>query len=179
MGNEKMLQTMTVTTIIVQTPKPVGKRRHAMNKAEAKSLWSALSACTCKPGTRTPFDCVCVLDRVIYATDGCVLHRIEGLYEPGSVFVALYGKYCVYAPRVKFLDEILTYTVGNKDFTSACDYFDPAKVTKALRVHKSAGAKHIQFIPATGRAKTPLIIRSEIPNNHGHIIITSAIQGLR
>lgn len=148
-----------------------------MNKAQAKSLWSALSACTSK--THAPFDSVCVHDRVIYATDGYVLHRIEGLYEPGSVFAALYGKYCVYAPRVGVLDEVLTYTVGNKDFASACDYFDPAQVMKALRVHKSAGAKHIQFIPATGRAKAPLIIRSEIPTNHGSIIITSAIQGLR
>lgn len=148
-----------------------------MNKAQAKSLWSALSACTSK--THAPFDSVCVHDRVIYATDGYVLHRIEGLYEPGSLFAAIYRKDCVYAPCVELLDEILTYTVGNKDFTSACDYFDPAKVTKALRVHKSAGAKYIQFIPATGRTKGPLIIRSEIPTNHGSIIITSAIQGLR
>lgn len=143
-----------------------------MNKAQAKSLWSALNACTSK--THAPFNSVCVHDRVIYATDGCVLHRIEGLYAPGSVFAALYGKRCVYAPCVEVLDKVLTYKVGNKDFTSMSDYFDPAQVMKALRVHKVAGAEHIQLVPSR-----TLIIHSEIPNNHGHIIITSAIQGLR
>lgn len=148
-----------------------------MNKAQAKSLWSALSACTYK--THAPFNSVCVHDRVIYSTDGHVLHRIEGLYEPGSVFAALYGKYCVYAPCVDLIDKVLTYTVGDKDFTGMCDYFDPAQLIKALRVHKAAGAKHIQLAPAQTCWSPPLIIHSEIPNNHGHIIITSAIQGLR
>lgn len=150
-----------------------------MNKAEARSLWSALNSCTCKPGVHAPFDCVCVHDEVIYATDGYIVNRIEGLFKSGSVFSALYRTDLVYAPRVDILDKVLTYTVGNKDFTSACDYFDPAQVIKALRVHKSAGAKHIQFAPATGRTKAPLIIRSEIPATHGCVIITSAIQGLR
>lgn len=150
-----------------------------MNKAEARSLWSALNSCTCKPGVHAPFDCVCVHDEVIYATDGYIVNRIEGLLKYGSVFSALYRTDLAYAPRVDLLDKVLTYTVGNKDFTSACDYFDPAQVIKVLRVHKSAGAKHIQFAPATGRVSTPLIIRSEIPTNHGHIIITSAVQGMR
>lgn len=150
-----------------------------MNKAEARSLWSALNSCTCKPGVHNPFDCVCVHDAVIYSTDGYIVNRIEGLLKSGSVFSALYRTDLVYAPRVDILDKVLTYTVGNKDFTSACDYFDPAQVMKALRVHKSAGAKHIQFAPATGRVSAPLIIRSEIPSNHGHIIITSAVQGMR
>lgn len=149
-----------------------------MNKAEARSLWSALNSCTCKPGVHAPFDCVCVHDEVIYATDGYVVNRIEGLLNSGSVFSALYRTDLVYAPRVDILDKVLTYTVGNKDFTSVYDYFDPAQVMKALRVHKSAGAKHIQFLPATGRVNAPLIIRSEIPSNHGHII-TSAVQGMR
>lgn len=150
-----------------------------MNKAEARSLWSALNSCTCKPGVHAPFDYVCVHDEVIYATDGYVVNRIEGLFNSGSVFSALYRTDLAYAPRVDLLDKVLTYTVGNKDFTSACDYFDSAQVIKALRVHKSAGAKHIQFAPATGRVNAPLIIRSEIPSNHGHIIITSAVQGMR
>lgn len=150
-----------------------------MNKAEARRLWSALNSCTCKPGVHAPFDCVCVHDAVIYSTDGYVVNRIEGLLKSSSVFSALYRTDLVYAPRVDILDKVLTYTVGNKDFTSACDYFDPAQVMKALRVHKSAGAKHIQFAPAMGRVSAPLIIRSEIPSNHGHIIITSAIQGMR
>ena len=150
-----------------------------MNKAEARSLWSALNSCTCKPGVHAPFDCVCVHDEVIYATDGYVVNRIEGLFNSGSVFSALYRTDLAYAPRVDLLDKVLTYTVGNKYFTIASDYFDPAQVMKALRVHKSAGAKHIQFAPATGRVSAPLIIRSEIPSNHGHIIITSAIQGMR
>lgn len=150
-----------------------------MNKAEARSLWSALNSCTCKPGVHAPFDCVCVHDEVIYATDGYIVNRIEGLLKSGSAFSALYRTDLAYAPRVDLLDKMLTYTVGNKDFTSACDYFDPAQIMKALRVHKSAGAKHIQFAPATGRVSTPLIIRSEIPSNHGRIIIASAVQGMR
>lgn len=150
-----------------------------MNKAEARGLWSALNSCTCKPGVHAPFDCVCVHDEVIYATDGYIVNRIEGLFKSGNVFSALYRTDLAYAPRVDILDKVLTYTVGNKDFTSACDYFDPAQVMKALRVHKSAGAKHVQFAPATGRINVPLIIRSEIQSNHGHIIITSAIQGMR
>lgn len=150
-----------------------------MNKAEARSLWSALNSCTCKPGVHAPFDCVCVHDEAIYSTDGYVVNRIEGLFKSGSVFSALYRADLAYAPCVDLLDKVLTYTVGNKDFTSACDYFDPARVIKVLRIHKSAGATHIQFAPATGRVSTPLIIRSEIPNNHGHIIITSAVQGMR
>lgn len=150
-----------------------------MNKAEARSLWSALNSCTCKPGVHAPFDCVCVHYAVIYETNGCVVNRIEGLLESGSVFSALYRTDLVYAPRVDLLDKVLTYTVGNKDFTSVYDYFDPAQVMKALRIHKSAGAKHIQFASVTGRINAPLIIRSEIPSNHGHIIITSAIQGMR
>lgn len=150
-----------------------------MNKAEARGLWRALNSCTCNPGVHAPFDCVCVHDAVIYSTDGYVVNRIEGALKSGSVFSALYMTDLVYAPRVDILDKVLTYTVGNKDFTSACDYFDPAQVMKVLRVHKSAGAKHIQFAPATGRVSTPLIIRSEIPINHGHIIITSAVQGMR
>lgn len=148
-----------------------------MNKAQAKSLWSALSACTSK--THAPFNSVCVHDRVIYSTDGNVLHRIEGLYEQGSVFAALYGKYCVYVPCVEPLDKVLAYKVGDKDFTGMCNYFDPAKVMNALRVHKAAGAKYIQLASAQTRCAPPLIIHSEIPNNHGHIIITSAIQGTR
>lgn len=150
-----------------------------MNKAEARSLWSALNSCTCKPGVHAPFDCVCVHDAVIYSTDGYVVNRIEGLLKSGSVFSALYRTDLAYAPCVDILDKVLTYTVGNKDFTSVCDYFDLAQVIKVLRLHKSAGAKHIQFAPATGRVSAPLIIRSEIPSNHGHIIITSAIQGMR
>lgn len=150
-----------------------------MNKAEARSLWKALNSCTCKPGVYAPFDCVCVHDEVIYATDGYIVNRIDGLFKSGNVFSALYRTDLAYAPRVDILDKVLTYTVGNKDFTSACDYFDPAQVMKALRVHKSAGAKHVQFAPATGRINVPLIIRSEIQSNHGHIIITSAIQGMR
>lgn len=150
-----------------------------MNKAEARSLWSALNSCTCKPGVHAPFDCVCVHDAVIYSTDGYVVNRIEGLLKSGSVFSALYRTDLAYAPCVDILDKVLTYIVGNKGFTSVCDYFDPAQVIKVLRVHKSAGAKHIQFAPATGRVSAPLIIRSETPSNHGHIIITSAIQGMR
>lgn len=152
-----------------------------MNKTEARSLWSALNACTCKPGIHAPFDCVCCNDSVIYTTDGYVVNRVEGVFKPGTMFSALYRTECAYAPRVDLLDRLLTYDVSNKRFENTCDYFDPALVMKALRVHKSAGAKHIQFMPSAlaTATKAPLIIRSEIQDNHGHIIITSAIQGMR
>ena len=152
-----------------------------MNKSEARSLWCALNACTCKPGVYQPFDCVCCNDAVIYTTDRYVVNRVEGVFKPGTIFSALYRRDCAYAPRVALLDKFLTYTVGSKDFENTSDYFNPALVMKALRVHKAAGAKHIQFLPsALGSSNAPLIMRSEIQTNHGHIIIiTSAVQGTR
>lgn len=151
-----------------------------MNKSEARSLWSALNACTCKPGVYQPYDCVCCNDAVIYTTDRHVVNRVEGIFKPGTMFRALYRTDCAYAPRVNVLDEFLKYTVGSKRFENTCDYFDPALVMRALRVHKAAGAKHIRFLPSASQySNAPLIIRSEIQDNHGHIIITSAVQGMR
>lgn len=72
-----------------------------MNKTETQALWRALCACTCKPGVNAPFDCVTVHNQVVYATNSYVLHRIEGLYQPGSIFKALFGHSIAYMDRAR------------------------------------------------------------------------------
>lgn len=64
-----------------------------MNKSEIESLWRALCATTCKPGTHAPYDsvCVCVHNRVVYATNSYVLHRVDGLFQSGMPFRELHG----------------------------------------------------------------------------------------
>lgn len=118
-----------------------------MNKTETQ----ALCACTYKPGMHAPFDCVCVHDQVVYATNSYVMHRVEGLYQPGSVFKALFG--CLIA----YMDRAL-----------------------ALRPHKAAGSKNMQFFHGKGSKRVaPLIITSTIATAHDPIIITTAVQGMR
>lgn len=67
-----------------------------MNKSEIESMWRALCATTCKPGTHAPYDSVCVHNRVVYATNSYVLHRVEGLFQSGMIFRALHGKELTY-----------------------------------------------------------------------------------
>ena len=88
-----------------------------MNKTETKALWRALCACTCKSGVNAPFDCVCVHDRVIYVTDTYVMHRIEGLYQPGSIFKALFGHSIAYMDRARTFNAILDYDPDDRDFS--------------------------------------------------------------
>ena len=150
-----------------------------MNKTETKALWNALCACTCKPGTYAPYDCVCVHDKVVYATNSYVLHRVEGMLEPGSVFKALFSHLCAYTERTAVLDNILYYNSENRDFTNLCPFYDPSYLALALRAHKAAGSKNLQFFPGSGRDHAPLILTSTIATPHDPIIITTAVQGIR
>lgn len=150
-----------------------------MNKTETQALWSALCACTCKPGVHAPFDCVCVHNQVVYATNSYVMHRIEGLYQPGSVFKALFGHSVAYMERARTSDNILSYDPDNRDFSGTCPYYDPAQIALALRPHKAIGSKNMQFHPGNGNGHAPLIITSTIATPHDPIIITTAVQGMR
>ena len=149
-----------------------------MNKTETEALWRALCACTCKPGVNAPFDCVCVHDRVIYATNSYVMHRIEGLYQPGSVFKALFGHSIAYMDRARTFDAILDHDPGDRDFSRTALYYDPACIALALCPHKAAGSRNMQFHPGRG-SLAPLMITSAIATPHDPIIITTAVQGMR
>lgn len=61
----------------------------------------------------------------------------------------------------------------------ACPYYDPAYIALALRPHKAAGSKNMQFHPGKGNGGAPLIIMSTIATPHDPIIITTAVQGMR
>lgn len=148
-----------------------------MNKIETQALWRALCACTYKPGVHAPFDCVCVHDQVVYATNSHVLHRVDGLFQPGSVFKALFSHSCAHAPRVDTLDSLLCYN-GLRDFEGKPLFYDPSHLALALRLHKAAGSKNLQFFPGRGR-NAPLILTSTIATPHDPIIITTAVQGMR
>lgn len=150
-----------------------------MNKTETKALWRALCACVCKPGMHAPFDCVCVHDQVIYATDTYVMHRVEGLYQPGSVFKALFGHSVAYMDCACTFDNILSYNPDKCDFSNTCLYYDPAKIALALRPHRAVCSKNMQFHPGRGNGLAPLIITSTVATAHDPIIITTAVQGMR
>lgn len=168
---------MSTLTKIILTYQ-LHERGH-MNKTETQALWRALCACTCKPGVNAPFDCVCVHDRVVYATNSYVMHRVEGLYQPGSVFKALFEHSIAYMDRARTFDGILTYDPDNRDFSDTCPYYDPAYIALALRPHKAAGSKNMQFHPGKGNGHAPLIITSTIATAHDPITITTAVQGMR
>lgn len=150
-----------------------------MNKTETQALWRALCACTCKPGVNAPFDCVCVHDKVVYATNSYVMHRVEGLYQPGSAFKALFGHSIAYMDRARTFDGILSYDPDSRDFSGTCSYYDPSYIALALRPHKAAGSKNMQFHPGRGSEHAPLIITSTIATPHDPINITTAVQGMR
>ena len=150
-----------------------------MNKTETKQLWNALCACTCKPGRHAPYDCVCVHDKIVYATNSYVLHRVEGLFQPASAFKALFEHSCAYTDRAAFLDGILAYNPESRDFKSLCPLYDPAYLALALRPHKAVGSKNLQFFPGSGRDHAPLIMTSAVKTSHDPIVITTAVQGLR
>lgn len=150
-----------------------------MNKTETRTLWNALCACTCKPGAKAPLDCVCVHDKIVYATNSYVLHRVEGLFQPGSVFKALFGHSCAYADRVDFLDALLEHDPVKREFDCLCPYYDPAYLALALRPHKAIGAKNLQLYTPRKRENGPLIMTSSVATPHEPIIITTAVQGLR
>lgn len=143
-----------------------------MNKSETEALWRALCATTCKPGTRAPYDSVCVHNRVVYATNGYVLHRVEGLFR------ALHGHSLAYIDRTDVLDGLLEYRPDNREFADMVPDYDPAKLMLALRPHRALGST-VKFYSGARREYAPLVIVSKTATPKEPITITTVIQGER
>ena len=149
-----------------------------MNKFEIEALWRALCATTCKPGTHAPYDSVCLHDRVVYATNRYVLHRVEGLFQPGIglTFCALHGHDLAYLDRTDVLDGLLKYRSDNRKFANMIPDYDPAKLMLALRAHRALGST-MKFYSGACREYVPLVIVSKRGTPKEPIVITTVIQG--
>lgn len=149
-----------------------------MNKSEIESLWRALCATTCMPGTHAPYDSVCVHDRVVYATNSYVLHRVEGLFQSGVFFRSLHGRSLAYLDRTDALDGLLKYRPDNREFANMISDYDPAKLMLALRPHRALGST-VKFYSGARREHAPLVIVSKTATPEEPVIITTVIQGER
>lgn len=144
-----------------------------MNKSETEALWRALCATTCEPGTHAPYDSVCVHNRVVYATNGYVLHRVDGLFQFGMIF---YGHSLAYIDRTDALDSLLEHRPDNREFANMIPDYDPAKLMLALRPHRALGST-VKFYSGVRREYAPLVIVSKTLTPKEPIIITTVIQG--
>lgn len=149
-----------------------------MNKYETERLWRALRATTCKPGTHAPYDSVCVHNRVVYATNSYVLHRVEGLFQSGMIFRALHGKELAYLDRTDVLDGLLEYRPDNREFANLISDYDPARLMLALRAHRAL-CSTVKFYSGPRREHAPLVIVSKTNTPKEPVIITSVVQGER
>lgn len=147
-----------------------------MNKSEIESLWRALCATTCAPGTHAPYDSVCVHNRVVYATDSYVLHRVEGLFQSGMIFRALHGHSLAYIDRTDVLDRLLAYRPDNRESANVIPDYDPAKLMLALRPHRALGST-VKLYSGARREYAPLVIVSKTMTPREPVIITTVIQG--
>lgn len=147
-----------------------------MNKSEIEALWRALCATTCKSGTHAPYDSVCVHNHVVYATNSYVLHRVEGLFQSGMIFRALYGHSLAYIDRTDVLDGLLKYRPDNREFANMIPYYDPARLMLALRPHRALGST-VKFYSGARREYAPLVIVSKTMTPKEPVIITTVIQG--
>lgn len=147
-----------------------------MNKSEIESLWRALCATTCRPGAHAPYDSVCVHDRVVYATNSHVLHRVEGLFQPGMIFRGLHAHELCYIDRTDVLDGLLEYRPDNREFANLIPCYDSAKLTLALRPHRALGSM-VKFYSGARREYAPLVIVSKTNTPKEPVIITTVIQG--
>lgn len=147
-----------------------------MNKSEIESLWRALCAITCKPGKRAPYDSVCVHNRVVYATNSYVLHRVEGLFQSGMIFRALHGHALTYIDRTDVLDALLKYRPDNREFSNLIPEYDPANLILALRPHRALGSA-VKFYSGARREYAPLVIVSKTYALKEPVIITTVVQG--
>lgn len=152
------------------------RERIVMNKSEIESLWRALCATACKPGTHAPYDSVCVHNRVVYATNGYVLHRVEGLFQSGMIFRALHGHSLAYLDRTDVLDGMLKYRPDNREFANMIPDYDPARLMLALRPHRALGST-VKFYSGARREHAPLVIVSKMATPNDPVIITTVIQG--
>lgn len=149
-----------------------------MNKPEIESLWRALRATTRKLGTHAPYDSVCVYNRAVYATNGYVLHRVEGLFQSGMIFRALHGNELAYLDRADVLDGLLEYRPDNREFANLIPYYDSAKLMLALRPHRALGST-VKFYSGVRREYAPLVIVSKTNTSKKPVIITTVVQGER
>lgn len=147
-----------------------------MNNSEIESLWRALCATACKPGTHAPYDSVCVHNRVVYATNSYVLHRVEGLYQSGMAFRALHGRELAYLDRTDVLDGLLEYRPDNRGIANLIPDYDPARLMLALRPHRALGST-VKFYSGARREYAPLVIVSRTPTSKDPVIITTVVQG--
>lgn len=147
-----------------------------MNKYEIECLWRALCATACKSGAHAPYDSVCVHNRVVYATNSHVLHRVEGLFQSGMIFRALHGNELAYLDRTDVLDGLLEYRPDNREFANFMSYYDPAKLMLALRPHRALGST-VKFYSGARREYAPLVIVSKTNTHKEPVIITTVIQG--
>lgn len=147
-----------------------------MNKSEIESLWRALCATACKPGTHAPYDSVCVHNRVVYATNSHVLHRVEGLFQSGMIFRALHGNELAYLDRTDVLDGLLEYRPDNRGLADLISHYDPARLMLALRPHRALGSM-VKFYSGSRREYAPLVIVSKTDTPREPVIITTVIQG--
>ena len=147
-----------------------------MNEYETECLWRSLCAATCKPGTHAPYDSVCVRNRVVYATDSHVLHRVEGLFQSGMAFRALHGNGLAYIDRTDVLDGLLEYRPDGRGFADPIPGYDPARLMLALRPHRALGST-VKFYSGARREYAPLVIVSRTVTPREPVIITTVIQG--
>lgn len=147
-----------------------------MDKSEIESLWRALCATVCKPGTHAPYDRVCVRNRVVYATNSYVLHRVEGLFQSGMIFRALHGNELSYLDRTDVLDDLLKYRPDNREFTNMIPDYDPGRLMLALRPHRALGST-VKLYSGARREYAPLVIVSKTNIPREPVIITTVIQG--
>lgn len=147
-----------------------------MNKSEIESLWRALCATTCKPGKHAPYDSVCVHNRVVYATNSYVLHRVEGLFQSGMIFRALHGNGLAYLDRTDVLDGLLEYRPDNREFANLSSGYNPANLMLALRPHRALGSI-VKFYSGSRREYAPLVIVGKTVTPKEPVIITTVIQG--
>lgn len=147
-----------------------------MNKSEAEALWRALCATTCKPGTHAPYDSVCVHNRVVYATNSYVLHRVEGLFQSGMLFRALHGHSFAYIDRTDVLDDLLKHRPDSREIANMIPDYDPAKLMLALRPHRALGST-VKLYSGARREYAPLVIVSKTITPKEPVIITTVIQG--
>lgn len=149
-----------------------------MNRSEIESLWRALCATTCKPGTHAPYDSVCVHNRVVYATNSHVLHRVEGLFQSGMVFRALHGNDLAYINRTDVLDGLLEYRPDNRESANLTAGYDSARLMLALRPHRALDST-VRFYSGARREYAPLVIVSRTATHREPVIITTVVQGER
>ena len=149
-----------------------------MDKSETEALWRALCATACKPGTHAPYDSVCAHNRVVYATNGYVLHRVEGLFQSGMPFRALHGNSLAHIDRADVLDGLLKYRPDGREFADMVPGYDPARLMLALRPHRALGST-VKFYSGERREYAPLVIVSKTPTLGEPVIIATAIRGER